>query len=124
MTEERSGWATASFRVYGTLPRAEVAKRLARLPDPTNPNSRIPADRQPWLIASRLETNRSAESHVEDVLAQVETLRDRLRLLDDSTLEIFVGASSGSGNLGILLPRALLARIAELGLDLSLDLYP
>jgi len=38
--------------------------------------------------------------------------------------ELFLGFSSGSGQGGFTLPASLLARIAALGIDLSLDLYP
>ena len=40
------------------------------------------------------------------------------------TAELFLGFSSGNGQGGFTLPTSLLARIAALGLDITLDLYP
>ena len=40
------------------------------------------------------------------------------------TGELWLGFSSGNGQGGFTLPAALLNRIARLGLDVTLDLYP
>ena len=40
------------------------------------------------------------------------------------TAEFFLGFSSGNGQGGFTLPASLLTRIARLGIDITLDLYP
>ena len=40
------------------------------------------------------------------------------------TAELFLGFSSGNGQGGFTLPAPLLTRITDLGLDVTLDLYP
>jgi len=80
-----------------------------------------------WRHSFAWNKDRSFENQLERYVAQLEKRGVAVRELTAQSgirAELFVGVSSGNGQGGFTLPALLLARIAALGIDLSLDLYP
>lgn len=64
---------------------------------------------------------------IADFLDQLQVRADAIRALTaqpDIKAELFLGFASSNGQGGFALPPSLLARLADLGIGLSLDLYP
>jgi hypothetical protein len=126
----------ASLRIFGDeLDLAAATRTLGLEPSSTgrigehiNGNSRYAKyDTNVWVY-SYAETFRSPFSEqLSEYVARLEERAEAVRALlsrPGVTAELFLGFSSSNGQGGFTLPASLLARIAALGLDVSLDLYP
>jgi hypothetical protein len=78
-----------------------------------------------WILQSGLGQDHDLASQLSWLLDFVEPRVNVLKaLLPSCRIDLFCGFSSGSGQGGTKLDSGLLARLANLHLDLILDLYP
>jgi hypothetical protein len=108
--------------VLGLQPSKALEKGARAIVD--NPRSAI-LTHAVWLLESGLPSASSLEAHIEALLDMVEGRADALeQLAKTCDIEFFLGFSSDNGQGGFTIEHDVLARIAELPIDLSLDLYP
>jgi hypothetical protein len=82
-------------------------------------------DASVWLLESGLGSDRPPEEHIVALLDKIASVRDSVRLLAGSdTIELLLGYGSEAGQGGCVIESKLLKELADLGLDLVLDLYP
>jgi hypothetical protein len=115
-------WQTASFRVGSdTITTNEMTRRLG-----LSPSNARDLYRAVWGLKSGLPSTEPLESHLEALLDFLEPVATEIAELqrDGCDMDFFVGVSSETGSVGACLEAALLGRIAALGIDLALDLYP
>ena len=90
--------------------------------------SKLPSPRSRhsvWQLKSPLSDQLTMEEHLKWLLDQLEPKTGTIRLLAKVyKLEFFCGFSSATGHSGFTLDNSVLARIANLGISLGLDLYP
>ena len=78
-----------------------------------------------YCVTSAFPTSESMEKHLEFIINTFESKKAGLQeLLKSSEVGICCGFSSGNGQGGFVLSPELLLRIANIGVPLSLDLYP
>lgn len=78
-----------------------------------------------WLLESGLGSERPPEDHIIALLDRIAGVRDSVRLLAGSdTIELLLGYGSETGQGSCVIESELLKELADLGLDLVLDLYP
>jgi hypothetical protein len=115
-------WWTASLRVMSeTITTNEMTRRLG-----LSPTSAKDSRRSVWVLNSGLPSSEPLERHLAVLLDVLEPIATTITALqrDGCDTEFFVGFSSETGQVGADLGAALLGRIAALGIDLALDLYP
>ena len=132
--QDTEKWSKASLTIHsGTLSPEEieaylgvVATRKHRKDDivsPKNPNNL--RKRNFYCVTSVFPTSESMEKHIEFIINTFESKKAELQeLLKTSEVGISCGFSCGNGQGGFVLSPELLSRIANVGLPLSLDLYP
>jgi hypothetical protein len=132
--ESNEKWTRASFGVYGdAFDPGEINALLDVEPsrvflkgDLIGPRS---GDRRrrhsAWLLNSPLSENVPMELDLAWLLDILEPRRDQVQALAQKYKVIFFcGFSSENGQGGFTITSAMLARLAKLGIDFSLDLYP
>ena len=136
MLDEDEKWHRVSLRFLGDdLDLAAVTSALGLKPDVTgrigediagNPRYAI-YETNVWVYRYTEMDNLTFSSHLSEFITRLEDRSEAVRYLvarPGVTSELFLGFSSGNGQGGFTLPASLLARIAALGLDVTLDLYP
>jgi len=82
-------------------------------------------DRHYYSIHSTTSDSESLDAHIEEMLSILEPRLDRVKhLASEASLCLFCGFSSSNGQGGFSLSPVLLSRLAHLGLEVVLDLYP
>jgi hypothetical protein len=118
-------WWTASFRVISkTVTTTEMSRRLGLSPSRVND-----LHRSVWVLNSGLPSTEPLERHLAELLDVLEPIATTLSQLQQEgcRTDFFVGIGSETGSArsgGADLDAALLRRIAALGTDLGLNLYP
>jgi len=78
-----------------------------------------------WFLSSPLGKDKDLGAHLCWILDLVGPKCDAVRLLKKSCrIDLFCGFASIDGQGGFTLDTKMLARIADLGLSMGLDLYP
>lgn len=100
--------------------------RSYRIGDPRSKRTnRGVYNRHYYSIQSTISAAELLDKHIEEILSILEPRMDRVRqLAADASLCLFCGFSSGNGQGGFVLSPSLLSRLAQLGLEVVLDLYP
>lgn len=128
-------WWRACFRVSSDrLSTSEITACLGVEPSSAQDKGARVADRPDAYVLPvavwRLDSGRASDDpldlHLSSLLEMLELRADAVRSLRDSgcTVEFFTGFGSENGQGGVMLDARILGRIASLGIDLSLDLYP
>jgi hypothetical protein len=114
-------WVRGSFRIVSSELSPTAIDEIVGL-EPTSVVER-PDGGSVWVLDSGLPPSRPVEDHVEALLRLVRPRGDELRKVR-GTCEIFIGfaAEDGQGGMSFLAP--VLDELAQLGIDLVLDLYP
>jgi hypothetical protein len=136
MLDEDQKWHKVSLRFLGDdLDLTAVTSALGLKPDVTgrvgehigrNPRYAI-YETNVWVHNHTDNDTLSFTDQLSDLIGRLEHRAAAMRELlaqPGVTAELFLGFSSGNGQGGFTLPASLLARIANLGLDVSLDFYP
>jgi len=126
-------WSRASFRIFGdALQPKEIASALGlratheylkgELFDPKSTSVRRESG---WLLESPLGKRRDMVDHLNWLLDALEPKRDVIGELSRKyRVDLFCGFGSMNGQGGFTLDSVVLARLANLGVPLALDLYP
>ena len=131
--DDSDKWSRASLRIFGdTLQPEEIGSALGLQATHTHLKGELLSPKHTtvrresgWLIQSPLSERSDMVDHLKWLLDSLEPKRDVVRELSRRyRIDLFCGFSSGSGQGGFTLDSATLARIAELGVPLALDLYP
>jgi hypothetical protein len=134
--EDDEKWHKVSLRFLGDdLDLAAVTNALGLMPDVTgrigehiagNPRYAV-YDTNVWVYRYAAMDHLSFSTQLSQFIARLEERSETIRHLVEGpgvTAELFLGFSSGNRQGGFTLPASLLARIAALGFDVTLDLYP
>lgn len=139
MGNEDRKWYRASLRLMGDfLPIDEIevklglrAKSIGKKGFPLNhyksPIVNTPLETNVWCAENLAGNDVSLENQIELYLEKLEPKKDVLReilSLPNVEGEFFLGFSSENGQGGAYFTPELLRRVSDLGLALSLDLYP
>ena len=82
-------------------------------------------NRHYYSIQSTISDGEPLDAHIEEILSVLEPRMDNVkRLASQASLCLFCGFSSGNGQGGFSLSPHLLSRLARLGVEVVLDLYP
>ncbi len=134
--DDHRNWHSVSLRIFGdALEMQEFSSRLgieptyvARKGEHIRQNLRYAIhDTDLWTWSYPSPDDVPFEVQIDGLLAKLEPAQAYLRSLfarGDTTGELFLGFSSTNGQGGAFFSATLLARVASLGLSLSLDLYP
>jgi Domain of unknown function (DUF4279) len=136
MLDEDQKWHKVSLRFLGDdLDLTAVTSALGLKPDVTgqvgehiggNPRYAI-YETNVWVYRYTENDTLALTDQLSDFIGRLEHRAVAIRELlarPGVTAELFLGFASGNGQGGFMLPASLLARIADPGLDVSLDLYP
>jgi hypothetical protein len=139
MESESKKWYRASLRLSGDLlPINEIetklklsASSIGEKGKPLNiyksPLLNTPLKTNVWCAEYLTDNNIPLEDQIEIYLKSIEPKKEVLReilSLPDVKGEFFLGFSSENGQGGAYFSAKLLERISNLGLSVSLDLYP
>ena len=134
--EEDGKWFSASFVVTSTnLTPEEIARRLGHAPtrvhhvgDPVSrrpPSSAHTHKHHYYGLHSGLRDSQPMEAHLEALLSLLEAKAEVVAGLSrEAKISFWCGFSSGNGQGGFTLSPSVLQRLARLGVEVSLDLYP
>jgi hypothetical protein len=133
LQESNEKWTKASICVYGDLfDPAEIDSLLGVEPSrvllkgeliPRSGDKR--RRHSAWILNSPLSSDIPMESHLAWLLDTLDPRRNQvLALAQRHRVIFFCGFSSENGQGGFTITAAMLARLAKLGIDFSLDLYP
>jgi hypothetical protein len=131
---EDEKWSSAAFCAHSdTLPPEQMEviiglppTRSHRIGEPRSKRTyRGVHDRHYYSVQSKISDSEPLEKHIEEILSMLEPRIDRVKhLASEASLCLFCGFSSGNGQGGFVLSPSLLSRLAQLGLEVVLDLYP
>ena len=131
---EDEKWSSAAFVATSKTLSLNQIQEIIGLPpsrfhnigDPVSSRSSTPVhNRDYYSIQSKSLESESMEQHIEEILSLLEPRMDAIRRLSsEANLCLFCGFSSGNGQGGFGLSPELLSRLARLGLEVVLDLYP
>jgi len=134
--DEDEKWHRVSLRFFGDdVDLAAVTSALGLKPDVTgrigehiagNPRYAI-YETNVWVYRYTEMDDLTFSNQLSEFITRLEDRAEALRHFvarPGVTAELFLGFSSGDGQGGFTLPASLLSRIAALGLDVTLDLYP
>lgn len=76
-----------------------------------------------WAWESRSPQAATLESHLQEVLAFVDSLEEFEQVRKDCEIDIFCMLSTTNGQGGASLPHRLMSKMAALEIDLVLDIY-
>jgi len=134
--ESGKKWTRASFGVYAeTFDPEEITMRLGLQPSLVRMKGDIISTRydpqqrrrktSAWVLTCPLNPDAPMPEHLAWLLDQLEARRGVIRELAQKFKVLVVcGFSSENGQGGFTLEPTMLARLASLGIPLSLDLYP
>ena len=133
--DEDAKWYSASFTVVSTqLTPEEIERRLERAPtrlhhlgDPVSPRNRSGAVHKHhyYGLHSGRQNTEEMEVHLNTLLDFLENKAEAVTALSsEATLYFWCGFSSGNGQGGFSISPGLLKRLARLGVEVVLDLYP
>jgi hypothetical protein len=127
-------WSHATLRVFSeTLSHEDIGAMLGLKASRTyargEPVSNRVTSRKRrewvWLFESQLPTSLDLDEHLKWLLDVIEAKLPVLKTLSaNCRIDLFCGFGSESGQGGITLDSVILKRIANLGVNLSVDLYP
>src|SRR5437867_4489195 len=136
MLDDDQKWYRVSLRFLGDdLDLTAVTSLLGLEPDVTgrvgdhiggNPRYAM-YETNVWVYRYTENEGVTFDNQLSEFITRLERRAKSLRELAAQpgvTAELFLGFSSGNGQGGFTLPVSLLTRIASLGLDVTLDLYP
>ncbi len=136
MLDDDQKWYMVSLRFFGEgLDVSSVAAKIGLDPDVVgrlgehirgNPRYAL-YDTNLWVHSYTDDDALPFYDQLTELLTRLEDRADSIRALTSAPGvggELLLAFSSGNGQGGFTLPVELLARIAALGLDLGLDLYP
>jgi hypothetical protein len=131
---EDEKWSSAAFCAYSDTMSPEQMEatfgvaptRSHQIGEPRSKSGRSGVhDRHYYSIQSSAVESAALDVHIEEILSLLEPRENHLKQLrHKASLCILCGFSSGSGQGGFSLSPALLSRLAHLGLEVVLDLYP
>jgi len=100
--------------------------RMHRIGDPVSSRNNSTVHKQHYYsIQSRARATEGMEVHIDEILSILEPRKSVIsQLSSEARLCLFCGFSSGNGQGGFSLSPGLLSRLAHLGLEVVLDLYP
>lgn len=126
-------WARASLRIFGeNLVPEDISSSLNLAPTQTHLRGQRKSERvsvvwkhSMWLLQSPLGTEEEVPRHLEWLLGELERCATVLKELSTKfEIDFFCGFSSENGQGGFTLNAELLRRLANLGIPVTLDLYP
>jgi len=136
MLNDDQKWYKVSLRFFGEgLDVSSVAAKIGFKPDVVgrlgehirgNPRYAL-YETNPWVHRYTDDDALPFCDQLTELVTRLEERSDSIRALTSAPGvggELLLAFSSGNGQGGFTLPVELLARIAALGLDLGLDLYP
>jgi hypothetical protein len=135
MLEASEKWAKVSLRIWGEgLPLDEIEGRLGLKPDrlgrkgePLGGHGLAKFQSDFWCWAVTAESSVPLERQLELALEVLWPARNAIGALlheADAEADLFLGFSSANGQGGATFPVAVIKKLAELGIPLTLDLYP
>jgi hypothetical protein len=134
--DEDGKWYSASFVVTSTtLTPEEIERRLGYAPtrahhmgDPVSPRhpSALHAHKHHYYgLHSGLRNSQEMQAHLEALLSRLEAKAEAVAgLSEEASVCFWCGFSSGNGQGGFTLSPSILQRLAQLGVEVALDLYP
>ncbi len=131
--DDEGKWSGASLRIFGgTLQPEEIGSALGLKATHTylkgellSPAHASVRQESGWLLQSPLSNRSDMVEHLKWLLDSLEPKRDVIRELSGKyRVDLFCGFASMNGQGGFTLDSVTLARLAELGVPLGLDLYP
>jgi hypothetical protein len=127
-------WETAALRIFSeTLSVEEIATAIKYKATQSYEKGKPVSMRSPhvlrtksaWILDSEVGQDHGLSTQLDWLVTFIESRLDAFTLLlSTCKLDLFCGFSSGTGQGGTVLDKALLARLGRLGLDLKIDLYP
>ena len=139
MDSEDKKWYRAGLRLSGDLlpideiesklelKASSIGKKGVPLNHYKSPMLNTPLETNVWCAEKLTENDVPLENQIELYLEKLEPKKESLQeilSLPDVEGEFFLGFSSENGMGGAYFSAELLKRVADLGLSLSLDLYP
>jgi hypothetical protein len=113
-------WSKASLRLFSPVMSPDAICEALDIPA-----SSAIRNTRAVLVESGLPADRPLDEHVTALIEKIERFAAALtKLRDRIDADVFCGFASVNGQGGLTLSAPLLARLGELGLDLTLDLYP
>ena len=131
--DDNRKWSLAGLRIFGdTLPPEAIgptlglaATRMHLKGELLSPKHKAVRRKSSWHLDSPLPDDSNMVDHLKWLLDSLEPKRDVVKeLCKQYEVDFFCGFSSGHGQGGFTLDTVTLARLAELGVPLALDLYP
>ena len=126
-------WTRASLRIFGEdLVPDEISSRLDLRPTQTHLRGQRKSERvslawkdSMWLLQSPLGTEEDLPRHLEWLLGKLEPKAGIVNEISAKfKMDFFCGFSSDNGQGGFTLSTELLRRLADIGIPITLDLYP
>jgi hypothetical protein len=134
VSEAQDGkWATASLRIFsGRITDREIgdvlevkATHTHAKGDRISPHHTAVRREWAWFLRSPLGKDRSVTEHLKWILDAIEPRSDALKtLFGECRIDLFCGLASLHGQGGFTLDPVTLRRLANLSVNLGLDLYP
>jgi Domain of unknown function (DUF4279) len=131
--QEDEEWSRAAVRIFGDDLQPEEIETALGLKatrshikgQPRSPRYKGVWHETYWCLDSPLADERNMTDHLNWLLDSLEPRGDVIKALSGKyRIDFFCGFSSGNGQGGFTLDRLTLRRIADLGVQLVLDLYP
>jgi hypothetical protein len=131
--DEESKWSKASLRVFGdSLEPSEISAMLeieptkaGRKGEPAFTPLRRPLGSSVWILESPLADHLPLQDHFRWLLDTLEPRRKQLaEITKKYEADFFCGFSSANSQGACILDPELLSRLAKLGVEVVLDLYP
>jgi hypothetical protein len=131
--DDEGKWSKAGLRIFGeTLQPEEIGLALGLKATHTylkgelmRPGHTSVRQESGWLLDSPLSKRSDMVDHLKWLLDSLEPKRDVIRELSRKyRIDFFCGFASMNQQGGFTLDSVTLARLAELGVPLELDLYP
>lgn len=128
-------WSRCSLRISSAERTCgSISELLQTKPsfsaDRGDPVSRIVKDSaardlSTWILESGVGSTHPLEEHLSSLVDFIDAHADALRdLSDDCALEIVCGFASGSGQGGFVVGHDVMQKLAAVGIDIVMHLYP
>jgi len=131
--DDNDKWSRAALRIFGeTLRPEEIGSVLGLMATSTHlkgelisPKHKAVRRESSWHLQSPLSDDSNMVDHLKWLLDSLAPRLDAIRELSEKyRIDLFCGFSSENGQGGFTLDSVTLARLAALGVPLTLDLYP
>jgi hypothetical protein len=131
--QQDAKWVKASFRIFGdSLQPSEITALLeveptksGRKGEPAFSPLRQPLRSSVWILDSPLADHLPLQDHFRWLLDALEPKQEQLaEITKRYEADFFCGFSSANGQGACILDPELLSRLAMLGVEVVLDLYP